>query len=110
MSLRENESDAVRWGGVPSEWACGAAGSALPWHGRGRRFDPDQVHHKLNTSVLVCIELQLPPRRWLLALSSQPLALSQGNWSVVPTEGFSTLNLVMPTEGFSTLNLVIPTE
>ena len=25
-------------------WACGAAGSALPWHGRGRRFDPDQVH------------------------------------------------------------------
>ena len=27
------------------KWACGAAGSALPWHGRGRRFDPDQVHH-----------------------------------------------------------------
>ena len=25
-------------------WACGAAGSALPWHGRGRRFDPGQVH------------------------------------------------------------------
>jgi hypothetical protein len=31
--------------GFPSQsWACGAAGSALPWHGRGRRFDPDQVH------------------------------------------------------------------
>src|SRR4051794_23269795 len=29
---------------VPAQWACGAAGSALPWHGRGRRFDPDQVH------------------------------------------------------------------
>ena len=29
----------------PNKWACGAAGSALPWHGRGRRFDPDQVHH-----------------------------------------------------------------
>ena len=28
----------------PKQWACGAAGSALPWHGRGRRFDPDQVH------------------------------------------------------------------
>ena len=27
-----------------TQWACGAAGSALPWHGRGRRFDPDQVH------------------------------------------------------------------
>ena len=25
-------------------WACGAVGSALPWHGRGRRFEPDQVH------------------------------------------------------------------
>jgi hypothetical protein len=31
-------------------WACGAAGSALPWHGRGHRFDPDQVH-QLNQSL-----------------------------------------------------------
>src|SRR5258708_16549819 len=31
-------------------WACGAAGSALPWHGRGRRFDPDQVHQFLSTT------------------------------------------------------------
>ena len=31
-------------------WACGAAGSALPWHGRGRRFDPDQVHHLNSTA------------------------------------------------------------
>ena len=23
-------------------------GSALPWHGRGRRFDPDQVHQLFN--------------------------------------------------------------
>ena len=30
-----------------STWACGAAGSALPWHGRGHRFDPDQVHQEL---------------------------------------------------------------
>ena len=29
---------------LPQKWACGAAGSALPWHGRGHRFDPDQVH------------------------------------------------------------------
>ena len=34
--------------GLPDVWACGAAGSALPWHGRGRRFDPDQVHHIFN--------------------------------------------------------------
>jgi murein DD-endopeptidase MepM/ murein hydrolase activator NlpD len=32
-------------------WACGAAGSALPWHGRGRRFDPDQVHQILFSFV-----------------------------------------------------------
>jgi hypothetical protein len=32
-------------------WACGAAGSALPWHGRGRRFDPDQVHHIFNPTL-----------------------------------------------------------
>ena len=25
-------------------WACSSIGRALPWHGRGRRFDPDQVH------------------------------------------------------------------
>ena len=29
------------------EWACGAAGSALPWHGRGHRFDPGQVHQNI---------------------------------------------------------------
>ena len=34
-----------------SKWACGAAGSALPWHGRGRRFDPDQVHQTINNLV-----------------------------------------------------------
>src|SRR5579875_1456210 len=32
------------------EWACGAAGSALPWHGRGHRFDPDQVHQTTPTN------------------------------------------------------------
>ena len=25
-------------------WACSSIGRALPWHGRGRRFEPDQVH------------------------------------------------------------------
>ncbi len=25
-------------------WACGAVGSALPWHGRGREFESHQVH------------------------------------------------------------------
>src|ERR1044071_33460 len=26
------------------ERACGAVGSALPWHGRGREFESHQVH------------------------------------------------------------------
>jgi len=26
------------WAFCLQSWACGAAGSALPWHGRGRRF------------------------------------------------------------------------
>lgn len=36
-------------GGTTKFFICGPVaqfGSALPWHGRGRRFDPDQVHHK----------------------------------------------------------------
>src|SRR3954451_7499175 len=36
------------------KWACGAVGSALPWHGRGRRFEPVQVHH-LHSSKPVLI-------------------------------------------------------
>jgi molybdopterin-binding protein len=43
-------------------WACGAAGSALPWHGRGRRFDPDQVHQSPDYPLLhsvMAIELSL---------------------------------------------------
>src|ERR1700712_4930721 len=27
-------------------WACGAVGSALPWHGRGQGFESLQVHQK----------------------------------------------------------------
>ena len=27
-----------------SLWACGAVGSALPWHGRGQGFESLQVH------------------------------------------------------------------
>ncbi len=47
-------------GGVISlpMWACGAAGSALPWHGRGHRFDPDQVHQ---TPLSLLIEVGARP-------------------------------------------------
>lgn len=32
-------------------WAVGAVGSALPWRGRGHRFDPGTVHHFDNRRV-----------------------------------------------------------
>ena len=46
VRLRRGEGGPDSWGSafMLHSWACGAAGSALPWHGRGRRFDPDQVH------------------------------------------------------------------
>src|SRR5271165_6755564 len=31
-------------------WACGAVGSALPWHGRGREFESHQVHQNSSFS------------------------------------------------------------
>src|SRR5581483_2142045 len=37
-------SSNVMIGKFLSEWACGAVGSALPWHGRGREFESLQVH------------------------------------------------------------------
>src|ERR1700730_17222542 len=43
-SFPHSESKFWLRGILSRKWACGAAGSALPWHGRGRRFDPDQVH------------------------------------------------------------------
>ncbi len=36
-------------------WAHSAAGSALPWHGRGQRFDPAWVHQKYNNMLQVGI-------------------------------------------------------
>src|ERR1700729_1260717 len=58
-------------------WACAAAGSALPWHGRGRRFDPDQVHQSLNN-------LADPPHRaWpeIGGKFQEPFSISDFNLS-----------------------------
>src|SRR5207302_6387067 len=33
-----------------TERACGAVGSALPWHGRGREFESHQVHQKVSNT------------------------------------------------------------
>ena len=45
---------------LPDEWACGAAGSALPWHGRGHRFDPGQVHQYTPYEANICRKLTTP--------------------------------------------------
>ena len=50
-------------------WACGAAGSALPWHGRGHRFDPDQVH-----------QLSSPPWRQLAPILLFSDRIDGGFW------------------------------
>ena len=52
-----------------SMWACGAAGSALPWHGRGHRFDPDQVH-----------QLSSPPWRQLAPILLFSDRIDGGFW------------------------------
>jgi len=41
-------------------WACGAVGSALPWHGRGRRFEPVQVHQYFNHLRDISMEAEGP--------------------------------------------------
>src|SRR5262249_61284942 len=33
-----------------TSWACGAVGSALPWHGRGREFESHQVHQNISNT------------------------------------------------------------
>jgi hypothetical protein len=43
-------------------WACGAAGSALPWHGRGHRFDPGQVH-QINSLRIKELQSPVSPER-----------------------------------------------
>jgi hypothetical protein len=43
-------------------WACGAAGSALPWHGRGHRFDPGQVHQPNSRRIKELQPLASPER------------------------------------------------
>ncbi len=32
------------WFKLKNIWGCGAAGSVLEWHSRGRGFDPRQLH------------------------------------------------------------------
>src|ERR1700730_19433415 len=55
-------------------WACGAVGSALPWHGRGRRFEPDQVHQYLQQFTKSSTEIAIRFRY----VASSPCPLGSG--------------------------------
>src|SRR5262249_50031563 len=59
----------------PPSWGRSSAGRALEWHSRGRRFDPDRLHQKINNldaiEILSVRELWLNcVRSWLLLFIS----------------------------------------
>ena len=51
-------------------WACGAVGSALPWHGRGREFESHQVHQTLQALTRLPRCLTSPKSRTIPAFQS----------------------------------------
>src|SRR6202044_3540481 len=63
--------------------ACGAVGSALPWHGRGRRFEPVRVHHNFSKTY----------RFWPLEKAACGVHLESTNGRHVLT-GSASLNLI----------------
>ena len=84
-------------------WACGAAGSALPWHGRGRRFDPDQVHQFLDMLAVYILESQTNKRFYIGSAVDTEIRLAEhergqtkstrgrGPWVPVYREAFDTI-------------------
>ena len=48
------------WAFCLQSWVCGAAGSALPWHGRGRRFDPHRPYQPNRLNPLMFQDCILP--------------------------------------------------
>jgi hypothetical protein len=49
--MRATESSRRCYSGVQTlAGACGAVGSALPWHGRGREFESHQVHQNISNT------------------------------------------------------------
>src|SRR6185312_14989409 len=89
---------------TPYEWACGAAGSALPWHGRGRRFDPDQVHQFPGMPFVYILQSE-SSRRFYIGAATQPAerlkehhrgqtisTRGRGPWALVYKERFGTLS------------------
>src|SRR5437868_9338535 len=84
-------------------WACGSAGSALPWHGRGRRFDPDQVHQISQYAAVYVIQSERN-QKFYIGCAEQPevrlvehqrgqtiSTRGRGPWTLVYQERFDTL-------------------
>src|SRR4051794_11855564 len=101
-----NEVTSTRRVVSPKTWACGAAGSALPWHGRGRLFDPDQVHQHLQIKMpSIYILRSQSSGRFYIGCAELPLlrlaehqrgqtisTRGRGPWTLVYQESFDTLS------------------
>src|SRR5271165_2011312 len=98
---------------LPRKWACGAAGSALPWHGRGRRFDPGQVH-QISRMPAVYILQSESTQRFYIGCAEQVLVRlaehqrgqtistrGRGPWVLVYQEQFDTLAEALKHDGAS---------
>src|SRR6266704_240748 len=85
-----SETRMLSFGKAPLAWACGAVGSALPWHGRGRRFEPDQVHQTKPNKTKHRLALALRQQRADCFRLGRPYNLRAGKYAT----SFLTLDLV----------------
>src|SRR5690348_6488330 len=95
---------------VLPKWACGAAGSALPWHGRGRRFDPDQVHQNSAMPAVYILRSESSGRFYIGCAEDPRTRLSEHNrgqtkstrgrgpWLLVYQEQFRTCSQALARE------------
>ena len=79
-------------------------GSALPWHGRGRRFDPDQVHQFSLMSAVYILQSEKTQKFYIGSADDPRIRLvehqrgqtisrrGRGPWVLVHQEEFATLS------------------
>ena len=95
---------------VSPQWACGAVGSALPWHGRGRRFEPDQVHQNFDMPAVYILRSERSGRFYIGCAEDPRERLNEHNrgqtrstrgrgpWLLVHQERFGALSEALARE------------
>ncbi len=67
VSIQGARAGMIKWKiASGTMWACGAVGSALPWHGRGREFESHQVHQnkaQQNIDLRKCLRASTARKR-----------------------------------------------